>query len=386
MQFIVKKVKQDFILDEHKIIGFDSSYVEKAQEKHNFLTFKIFDLSLPQANILKQSALSAGAECSLNKQILTASTSKTDAILSGTIRQIGTICERLNQQAFSLSELAKEIKKQVNLATKPSLPKIVGILNVTDNSFSDGGKYINPEIAIKHALNMVENGAEIIDIGAESTAPNANPVFWEDECAKIVPLIVKLREYAPNIKISVDTRNSETAKEAIAGGADIINDVSGFNWDEKIVDIALKFKKKYILTHSISDNSADEGVYSNLIDDIFLELKTKSDFLSLKGFNKDDIIIDVGFGFNKNSSQNFELLNRISEFKSLGFEIMAGASRKRFLREIYPKIDSNLDILTSISSFYLSLQGIQYLRVHDVLGTKLALDFYSKLTKCNLNK
>lgn len=386
MQFVVKKITQDFILNEHKIIGFDSSYVEKAQEKHNFLTFKIFDLSLPQANILKQTALSAGCECSLNKEILTASISKTDAILSGTIRQINTICEKMKLQPFSLPKLSEEIKNQIEIQEKPALPKIVGILNVTDNSFSDGGKYINPEIAIKHALNMVENGAEIIDIGAESTAPNSNPVFWEDECARIVPLIVKLREFAPNIKISVDTRNSETAKEAIAGGADIINDVSGFNWDEKIVDIALKFKKKYILTHSISDNSADDGAYSNLIDDIFLELKTKSDFLKLKGFNEEDIIIDVGFGFNKNSSQNYELLNRISEFKSLGYQIMAGVSRKRFLREISPKIDENLDILTSISSFYLALQGVQYLRVHNVYQTKLALDFYSKLTKCNMNK
>ena len=161
MQFVVKKITQDFILNEHKIIGFDSSYVEKAQEKHIFLTFKIFDLSLPQANILKQTALSAGCDCSLNKEILTASISKTDAILSGTIRQINTVCEKMKLQPFSLPKLSEEIKNQIEIQTKPALPKIVGILNVTDNSFSDGGKYINPEIAIKHALNMVENGAEI---------------------------------------------------------------------------------------------------------------------------------------------------------------------------------------------------------------------------------
>lgn len=384
MQFVVKKINNDDIVNEMARIGFDADYLLKGAQKHRFISLKIFGLSLPQANILKQTALSLGADCALHKEVLVSSIDKTDCILSGTYGKLLEISSKLKRQQFSMPKLADEILEAVVNFEKKAPPVIMGILNLTENSFSDGGMYSNPNEAVAHVLDMIEEGAKIIDVGAESTAPRAVPVHVDIEIGRVVPVISKIKELAPDVSISIDTRNSETAEAAIRAGADIVNDVSGFSWDEKIINVAYKYKKKYVLTHSIGtpENMDEMNHYINLVDDIYSELKTKADFLLEKGFEPDDLIIDVGFGFAKDVEQNYELMTKISDFRSLGYKILVGTSRKRFLSDLRKNSEKPiLDDITALSSFYLAEHGASILRVHDVAKTKLALDFLSRLSR-----
>lgn len=384
MQFVVKKINNEDIVNEMARIGFDADYLLKGVQKHRFISLKIFSLSLPQANILKQTALSLGADCALHKEVLVSTIDNTDCILSGTYTELLEIANKLKRQQFSMPKLADEILEAVVNYEKKTPPVIMGILNLTENSFSDGGMYSNSNEAVAHALDMIEEGAKIIDVGAESTAPRAVPVHVDIEIGRVVPVISSIKEIAPDVAISIDTRNSETAEAAIRAGADIVNDVSGFSWDEKIINVTYKYKKKYVLTHSIGtpENMDDMNHYINLVDDIYSELKTKADFLLEKGFAPEDLIIDVGFGFAKDIEQNYELMSKISDFKSLGYKILAGTSRKRFLSDLRKGSEKAiLDDITALSSFYLAEHGASILRVHDVAKTKLALDFFSRLSR-----
>jgi len=364
-KFVLKELITPNMEIELEKIGFDVAYRAKASEKYLYKTFKIFDLTLAQANILKQTALSLGADCGVHRDILTANTQKTDVILGGSISQIKKICEKLQYQPFSMKILAENILSQIHRQERKT--KLVGILNVTPDSFSDGGRYFNPEDAIKHMEQMVADGADIIDIGAESTKPGAKEIEPKVQIERLKPVLKNL----PNIPMSVDTRSSEVALFALDNGVSIINDVSGMDYDCKMAEVISRYNAKIILQHSTL-KAEDRPCYKDVVEEVYLDLSRKVEMAKEKGIK--DVIVDPGIGFGKNIEQNFEILNRIEEFYSLNLPVMVGVSRKSLLR-LQNSDDNRLkDSLTLAISYPLIQKNIDYLRVHNVKLHRTLLD------------
>lgn len=386
MQFLSKTVLKKFINKEIQSVGFDSSYVNHAVKKHLFLSLKIFDVTPSQATIIKQSALSVGCDCAVNRGVIDCSVSFSDCILSGTIAQLENVAKKLQNQPFSLSKLSDVILEQIKIETKPSKrSKIMGILNVTPNSFSDGGEYLEIEKAINHSIDMIEAGAEVIDIGAQSTKPQADLVSVIYEIEKISPVVTALKMAYPHIELSVDTMTLGCAKAAINAGADIINDVS-FMANPEFAKLCAKYDKKLVIMHSRGNSKTmDELVdYNNIVDEIYQEIYKKTQFAIENGIKKENIIIDVGFGFAKTFEQNFTLMKRIAEFKALGYPILAGASRKRFMRDIInTKEPKDADFVSALATSYFINNDIEYIRVHNVEMAIQAQKFNDRLYTFN---
>ena len=382
MQFLSKTVLKKFINSEIKSIGFDENYSKFAINKHIFLSIKIFDVSSKQANIIKQTALSCGCDCAVHKGVIDCSIEKSDCILSGTVSQIDAIAKKLYNQPFSLSNLANELLEHIEKEKQiPKRSKIMGILNLSDDSFSDGGEFSNIEKAINHAVDMIEQGADIIDIGAQATNPNSELIDIAKEIEKIIPILTALKMAYPNTLVSVDTMNLSCAQEVIKAGCDIINDVS-FLDNLEFAKLCAKNNKKLVIMHSRGNPKTMDKLtdYNNIVDDIYKELANKTDLALSQGLNRDDIIIDLGFGFAKNIEQNFTLLNRINEFKSLGYPILAGVSRKRFLQDVInTRNPKDADIQTLLAVNWLIEQKIEYIRVHNVELIEQARKFNDRL-------
>lgn len=382
MQFLSKIVLKKFINNEIASIGFDECYLEHAKNKHTFLSIKIFDLTSPQASILKQLALSVGCDCAVHRGVINCSVEKSDCILSGSIIQLEEIIKKLTKQPFSLSKLADNLAEQINLAERENKrTKIMGILNLTPDSFSDGGEFLQIDKAINHAIDMIEQGADVIDIGAQSTRPGAELIDVIFEIEKVIPLVTALKTAYPNIEISVDTFNFACAKAALEMGADIINDVSCLN-NPEFARLCSEFDKKLVIMHSRGDAKTMDKMcqYENIIDEVYLELNKKIELALNEGLKKESIIVDVGFGFAKSIEQNFTLLKRINEFKSLGCPILAGVSRKRFLQDVInTREPKDADIQTLLASSWFIQNDIEYIRVHDVKLTTEARKFNDRL-------
>lgn len=373
-KFIVKKIDFYKIEEELKNIGFDISYLMNAKNKYQYLNLKIFGLTLPQANILKQTALTVGADCAVHRDVLTANIEKTDCMLGGSISQILKISDKLKNQPFSMKVLADVIEERIKTEEKIT-PKLVGILNLTKNSFSDGGQFYDFSSAVEHLHQLIDEGADIIDIGAESTKPFSEPVSANDQLEKIEPILNYIQKSNINVPISIDTRSSEVALRTIDLGASIINDVSGFDFDKNLVNVVSSTGKKVIIQHSqgTPENMQIKPKYENLVDEIYLSLQNKVEFAQQKGILKDNIIIDVGIGFGKTKEQNFELIRRIDEFKSIGCEIMLGISRKSLL-DMKDETNEVKDIYTTALSSLAIERNVDYLRVHNVKMHKALIE------------
>lgn len=375
--FILREIKDTNIEKEINAIGFDKSYSHKAKEKFEYKNIKIYSLTPAMANILKQTALSVGCDCATHREVITGKIENSNCILGGSVSQIKKIAEKLKFQPFGLKELGKKLENscpplaggQKSMISRRGT-KLVGILNLTTNSFSDGGMYNDFEKAKEHLLELISDGADIIDIGAESTKPYSSPVSPKEQLEKLLPII----DFAKNkTTISIDTRSAIVAEECINAGANIINDVSGFDYDEKMVDVIAKHNIPIIIQHSqgTPETMQNSPHYNNLIEDIFLNLKKKIDFAHSK--NIKNIIIDPGIGFGKTKEDNFEIIKRIEEFQSLNCPIMLGISRKSLLD--MPNADNLAkDIYTTAINALAIERNVDYIRVHNITMHRKLID------------
>lgn len=364
--FILREIKDTNIENEIKKIGFDTSYTNRAAEKFDYKNIKIYNLSPAQANIIKQTALSIGADCATHRDVITGKIEKSDCILGGSVSQLKKIAEKLKFQPFGLKTLGEKL-----LTTEVSPKngcKIVGILNITENSFSDGGLYNDFENAKSHLLEMINDGADIIDIGAESTKPYSSPISDDEQLKKLIPIIDFAKD---KVTLSVDTRSSKVAEECLKAGAKIINDVSGFDFDEKMPDIIAKYNCPVVIQHSKGspENMQESPHYKDVIEEIYLELYRKCEFAKSKGI--ENIIIDPGIGFGKTRENNFEIIRRIEEFKTLGCPIMLGISRKSFLNL---NKNEERDIYTTAINALAIERNVDFIRVHNVKMHKTLID------------
>jgi dihydropteroate synthase len=246
---------------------------------------------------------------------------------------------------------------------------IMGILNVTPDSFSDGGKYTSLEKALSHAMNMEKDGADIIDIGGESTRPGHTPLSTEEEIERVVPVIQAVREKI-SIPISVDTYKAETARAALEAGADMINDIWGAKKDPEIANVAAEYDVPIILMHNRKE---EEAHYSNIIDDMKRDLEESIDIALTAGVRKENIILDPGLGFAKSMEEHLYVMNHLEEFHTLGYPILLATSRKRFIGHVLDLPPDERDIGTGATTCLGITKGIQMMRVHNVkLNVELA--------------
>ena len=372
--FILKNIVNTDMEIELEKIGFDKSYLHKACDKFQYRNIKIYGLSVAQANILKQTALSIGADCATHRETITGKIDKSDCILGGSVSQLIKIAEKLQFQPFKLKSLGLELKEFLQ-EKRHERTKIVGILNITENSFSDGGMYFNTDKACEHLHQLVDDGADIIDIGAESTKPFSEPVSAENQLERILPVLSYIKDKNINIPISIDTRSSLVAKKCIECGVKIINDVSGLDYDKNMADIIASTDVQVIIQHSkgTPENMQISPHYDNLMDEIYLDLKKRIDFAVSKGIKVENIIIDPGIGFGKTREDNFEIIRRIEELYGLGCPVMLGVSRKSLLN-MQEKDNLTKDIFTVVLNTLAVERKVDYIRVHNVKLHKELLD------------
>ncbi|MDC3118607.1 dihydropteroate synthase [Prochlorococcus sp. AH-716-K03] len=246
---------------------------------------------------------------------------------------------------------------------------IMGIINLTPDSFSDGGDFCSLEKVLNQVGYFVSNGVDVIDLGAQSTRPGAIEIGPKNELKRLLPYLKTIRSEYPNILISIDTFNSEVAHEALSNGANWINDVTGGRRDEEILDVVSEFKSPFVITHSRGNsiNMNNLTNYDDFLVDIIHSLESLTDKAINKNVCKDKIIWDPGIGFSKDTNQNIEILRNIDFFKKFEFPILIGASRKRFIGEILNETNpKERDIGTLAISCLCSQQNIHLVRVHNV--------------------
>lgn len=261
-------------------------------------------------------------------------------------------------------------------------PLLMGVVNVTPDSFSDGGEFFDPQSAIYHALKLLEEGADILDIGGESTRPGAQPVTIEEEQNRILPVIEGIKKQAPKAVISIDTRNANTMQKVIDYGIDIINDISALEHDPQSLSVVLRAQIPVILMHMQGnpETMQNRPTYDNVTDDILAYLKNRIEVCGQAGVRRSNIICDPGIGFGKTLEDNLTILKNLDKFHDLGCPILLGASRKSFIEKLCPNTPADERLAGSIAAAIRGLeQGIQLFRVHDVKETKQAFTVWQEI-------
>ncbi len=362
-------------------IGVDLGAYPYLLPKASFYCIKLKDISFRAANIIKQEMLSKGGEAAIPRQALSGEGSG-DVLLMGTLKHFRLLVGKLKVQPFGLKKVAIEIEsiltalesrqQIIELPHGKSLKLgegtlIMGILNVTPDSFSDGGKYLNPDQALKRAREMIDEGADIIDIGAASARPDSVMAGEEEEIRRLLPVMDKL--VAEDIIISIDTFRGEVARVALENGAHIINDIGSLQLDSKLLPVLAEKQAPVILMHNRMQIRQGEP-YRDLIADIITELQDAIGQAVEAGLPGDKIIIDPGIGFGKTPGGSRLLLKRLGDFRSLGKPILIGASRKSFIGQTLG-LEVNERLEGSLAAVAIAIMnGADIVRVHDVKASK----------------
>ena len=368
-------------------VGVDATGMELMKGKILHFNFKVEGIDPRTANLLKQEMLSLGGDAALDGRGLDCSVQSTDTILIGTQKQFEKLILKLDQhprlQSFSqpIKETLKNISKtnffircRKRTFTLGERTLLMGILNITPDSFSDGGLYFNKEKAIAHGLRIVEEGADLIDIGGESTKPGSKPLSLEEELSRVIPVIESLVKEV-DIPISIDTYKSKVAQKAMEAGAEIINDISGLNFDPDLAKVAAKRNAPLILMHirGTPETMQKDVHYDSLFSEILQCLKDSIQKAENAGLDNEQIIIDPGIGFGKTLEDNLLIIKNLSEFRVLGKPILLGTSRKSFIGKILnTEVEDRLE--GTLSSIAIGvLNGAHIIRCHDVLQAKKAI-------------
>jgi dihydropteroate synthase len=290
-----------------------------------------------------------------------------------------------------LPEIEKDIKnitleRKSILGLKFDKPQIIGVLNITPDSFSDGGLFFEENKAYEQAKLMVDSGATIIDVGGESTRPGSKTVNEREEWKRVKNIIVKCKKNFPKALLSLDTRKSYVMSKGIQGGVDIINDVSGLNFDNKSFNLINSKKLPFILHHmqGSPETMQNNPIYNDVLLDIFDFFEKKISFCLKKKYKKEFIILDPGIGFGKNLDHNLRLMSKISIFHSLGCPILIGTSRKRFIEQIVTKFDTPDRTGGTLASVLYGLsQGVQIFRIHNVKEINQGILVFNKILHTN---
>jgi len=372
----------EIILRELRNIGVDQNAYSIFFDKAQYLIYKFDDLSCAQASVLKQTALVCGADLAIPKKTYTGKRKRSiSAILFANRRELVRIKQRLEEQPW-IEPITKKLSKILAEKPIPSLSLdnkkikfdrtyIMGAMNLTDDSFYSGSRYNRIDAAIAGSEKMAKDGADFIDIGAESSRPGAEPLTKKEEISRlkqIFPVIAKRTK----IPISIDTYKADVAKWAIEHGAKIVNDISGLRFDKKMVRVVTQNRVVLIIMHMKGSpkNMQLKPHYDDLMDEIYRFLAQQVEFALKNGVKNNRIIIDPGLGFGKRLKDNYEIANRLNELSDLEVPILVGHSRKSFIGKPFKlspmqRLEGTLGL-----SALLIKNGANILRVHDVLPAK----------------
>jgi dihydropteroate synthase len=370
-------------------VGADTVGIAKMRDKAAFLTFSARGIRAPGANILKQEMLSLGGEAAVGRGVVNCSIDRTDVLLLGTKKQYRGLARKLRAQPFGLRALGEEIRSAISGLdrsfelgwTGGSLqlsqrPHVMGVLNVTPDSFSDGGDFSEPEAAVDRALQMVEEGADIVDIGGESTRPGAPPAGEEVELARVLPLLDSL---APRlgVPLSIDTYKAGVARLAVRAGASIVNDITGLNGDPDLARVVSEEGCAVVVMHmrGTPRTMQADTRYDDLLGEVFQKLNENVARALEAGISKERIIVDPGIGFGKSPEGSLALLRRLRELKTLGCPILVGMSRKSFIGKTLGIEAPKERLEGSLAAAALAVwNGAHIVRTHDVRETRRAVD------------
>ena len=357
----------------------DATGVGIMANKAVFKTVKLEGVPTKAANLLKQTFLAKGGEVAVSRGTADLSVKTTDVLICATWKQYRIALAQLSQQPWGLPDIAAAVEQAITRAETPIVREyiwsdrrlaleegrtlVMGILNVTPDSFSDGGKYNTLDTALRQAEVMVKDGADIIDIGAESTRPyGSEKVSAEEEMERLLPIVEKLVEHCP-LPISVDTYKAKVAKEALLTGAHMINDVWGLQFDPDMASVAARFGVPVVVMHNQQGTDYSGDILANIHG--FLQ---KSIEIGMQaGIAFDNIIIDPGIGFGKTTQHNVMVMSRLKELKALGCPVLLGTSRKRFIGEILGGLEAGDRMEGTAATVALGIvNGANIVRVHDV--------------------
>jgi len=375
---LIQNLSPSEILGELNNIDVDPIGIKKMLPKFSNICLKIKDIDSKQAIIIKQEVLSKGGEAAYSRNTILNNGNKTDLLISGTKKTINELVESLIIQPFGLKIIGQEIKhtleeKHKILKTLKLKHKrfdfnkqtyIMGILNLTPDSFYDGGKHKNIDSALRQIEKMIKEGADIIDIGGESSRPGSKPVSSNIEIKRTLPVIKAIKKRF-KITLSIDTYKPKVATAAIREGAEIINDISS---SPKMIDIASSNNLPIILMHMQNKphNMQKKPSYKDVLSDVLSYLKEKREYALKSGLSKEKIIIDPGIGFGKNLSHNIILIKHLNTFKSLGSPILIGLSRKSMIGQILKNPNQDRLMGTAAIVALAINNGANIVRVHDV--------------------
>lgn len=362
-------------------VGADPAGAEHMAAKMIGRLIKLTALPCRAANVLKQEMLALGGDAAVARGSVSCSIPATDVILIGSLKQLRQLGVRLDAQPFGLRQLAVELQTLLDRLECPPTallgrncrleldrPRIMGILNLTPDSFSDGGRYASLPAALARGRELDREGADLIDVGGESTRPGAAPVSIQEEIDRVVPVIEALRREVPR-PISVDTTKSAVARAALAAGADFINDISGLHFDPDMAEVAGESGAGLFLMHTRGrpDRMQADTGYRDLIGEIFDYLRAGMALAEEAGVAGERLAIDPGIGFGKSLDGNLEILRRLDEFQALGRPILLGVSRKSFIGKVLERPDPGDRLFGTLAMVALGVrQGAMIHRVHDV--------------------
>lgn len=384
-------------------VGADDLGIEIMAPKAIHRVLYIKEISIPAALILKQEMLARGGEAAINRQAIVAKARTTDVVLMGTLQQYRQALIRLKQQPFGLKKLAEEMDYLLEMSDEPNIPVdiiltgkdlclyertvlrdrtsensyqgldcrgkwlplgqrtlVMGIINLTPDSFSDGGQYNLPELALQRAHDLVSQGADIIDVGAESTRPGSKPISAEEEWQRLKKTLPLLIKELP-VPISLDTYKAEVARKALDFGINMINDIWGLRRDSEMARVIADYGVPVIVMHN-----REKAEYQDLMAEIVEDLGLSLQIAEKAGIDKEKIIVDPGIGFGKTVEHNLEIIKHLSEIKSLGKPILLGTSRKSFIgRVLGVPVEQRLE--GTIATVVMGITaGVDIVRVHDV--------------------
>lgn len=377
---------RDGIKKEMERIGVEKGGIDIMTPKSSFYCVKMYDVKAQDALILKQEMLSIGGDVAISRYTLPPSGKKTDILLIGTHSQLSFLLRKLDQHYARLNEIGREIsnviknvdKKHEIIVGKRKIggrTLIMGILNVSPDSFYDGGKYTTLEKAIKRATEMEKEGADIIDIGGESTRPGAKAVTMEEEMRRVLPVIEEISEKI-KIPISIDTYKAKVAEKAIEKGAAMVNDITALRGDKKMAGIVAEFDVPVCIMHmkGTPQTMQKSPYYEDVMEEIITFLDTQSKYAISQGIAEEHIILDPGIGFGKRTGgkieDNCEIIARLKELKSLDFPILIGISHKTFIGNICnAQLEERIEGSMGAEAIAIA-HGADILRVHNVKETK----------------
>ena len=368
-------------------IGVDPAGITRMVPKMVGRLVKLRDVPCPAANILKQEMLSLGGDAAVARGSVACSLPTTDVLLIGSLKQLRLLVERLGRQPFGLREQAARIRALLERLQHPPTflsgrglrleldrPRIMGLLNVTPDSFSDGGRYLSLSDALARAREMEGEGADLIDVGGESTRPGAPEISSQEEIDRVAPVVEALARET-SCPISVDTSKSAVARAALAAGAHFINDVSGLHFDPGMAAVVAEAGAGLFLMHTrgLPATMQADTEYGDLVGEILEYLRAGMARAEAAGIPEGALAVDPGIGFGKNVSGNLEILRRLGEFRALGRPLLLGTSRKSFIGKVLDQAEPSRRLYGTLATVALGVRaGAMIHRVHEVAPAREA--------------